>query len=89
MYAKLFLGRLQEEIARPGWREPVCCDLKLYAHRSEADHTNTSLASAYVFDATSSRELDSRPQSQIATPLSIAEYRLSALVHTIIFVVAS
>jgi len=53
----------------------------------EADHTNTSLASAYVFDATSARELHSRPQNPIATPLSKAEYRRSALTHTIMFTV--
>jgi hypothetical protein len=70
-------------IARPGWRVPTCRALRLSSCWSEADHTNTSLASAYVFDATATRELHSRPQNQIATPLTIA-YRSSTLAHTVI-----
>jgi hypothetical protein len=65
-----------------GWGEPTCCALTLCPRWSEADHTNTSLASVCVFDATSTREIHSRPQNQIATPLSIAKYRWSALAHT-------
>jgi hypothetical protein len=67
-------------IARRGWRGPTSCALD--SRKSEADRTNTSLASAYVFDAISTRELHSRPQNQLATPLSIAKYQSSALAHT-------
>src|SRR5262249_32198853 len=61
-------------IARDDWREPTCCALKPHSLCSEAAHTNTSLASAYVFDATSTRELHSRSQNQPAMPPSRAEH---------------
>jgi hypothetical protein len=75
-------------IACRGWQEPICCALKVSSLCSEAAHTSTFLASAYAFDATSTRELRSRPQSQSAMPLSIAEYQSSALAHTVILIVA-